>query len=85
MTPQTNKDMGGGFMAWLEAAIIIFKTAFWLFLLTVAGLLFFALISETIESIRDRNRRAARVAAQVPRVPSIPEGLFRRLRHSLHF
>jgi hypothetical protein len=77
--------MGGGFMAWLEAAIIIFKTAFWLFLLTVAGLLFFALISETIESIRDRNRRAARVAAQVPRVPSIPEGLFRRLRHSLHF
>jgi hypothetical protein len=67
-------------MALLEAAIIIFKAALWLFLLTVAGLLLFALISETIESIRDRNRRAARVVAQVPRAPSIPEGLFRRLR-----
>ena len=72
-------------MALLEAVIIIFKAALWLFLLTMAGLLLFALISETIESIRDRNRRAARVAAQVPRAPSIPEGLFRRLRHSLHF
>jgi hypothetical protein len=69
----------------LLAAIIIFKAALYLFLLTMAGLLLFALISETIESIRDRNRRAARVAAHVPRAPSILEGLFRRLRHSLHF
>jgi hypothetical protein len=69
----------------LLAAIIIFKAALWLFVLTMAGLLLFALISETTESIRDRNRNAAGGAAQVPRASSIPEGLFRRLRHSLHF
>jgi hypothetical protein len=69
----------------LLAALIIFKAALWLFLLTMAGLLLFALVSETIESIRDRNRRAAGGAAQVLGAPSISEGLFRRLRHSLHF
>ncbi len=63
----------------LLAAIIIFKAALYLFLLTMAGLLLFALISETIESIRDRNRRAAGAAARVPRAPSP------RLRRSLHF
>jgi hypothetical protein len=72
-------------MALLGAAIIIFNAVVWLILLAVAGLFVFALVHETIESIRDHNRRAGRVAAQVLGAPSIPEGLFRRLRHSLHF
>jgi hypothetical protein len=77
-------------MVWLEAAIIIFKALVWLILLAVAGLFVFALICETIESIRDHNRRAARIAAGAPTATSISGGwvrtrLFHRPRRSLHF
>ena len=77
-------------MTLLPAVLTIFKVVFWLFLIAVAGLFLFALISETIEGFRNHNRRAARIAAQVPPAPSISEGwigtgLVRRLRHSLHF
>jgi hypothetical protein len=69
-------------MVHFAAVLIIFNVVFWLFLFTVAGLFVFALICETIESIRDHNRRAVRIA---PAVLSILEGLIRRLRHSLPF
>jgi hypothetical protein len=77
-------------MTLLPAVLTISKIVFWLFLIAVAGLFLFALISETIESFRNHNRRAARIAAQVPPAPSISgrldwDGLVRRLRHSLHF
>ena len=76
-------------MVWLEAAIIIFEALVWLIPLAVAGLFVFALICETIESIRDHNRRAARLGAQVPPAPAVSAGwigagLVSRLRHSLH-
>jgi len=77
-------------MALLEATIFIFNAAVWLILVAVAGLFLFALVCETIESTRDHNRRAARVAAGAASVRSISEawiwtGLFRRLWNSLHF
>jgi hypothetical protein len=72
-------------MVHFAAVLIIFNVVFWLFLFTVAGLFVFALICETIESIRDHNRRAVRIAAEAPAVRSILEGLIRRLRHSLPF
>ena len=77
-------------MTLLPAVLTISKIVFWLFLIAVAGLFLFALISETVASFRSHNRRAARNAAQVPPAPSISEGwigtgLVRRLRHSLHF
>jgi hypothetical protein len=73
-------------MVWLEAAIIIFKALVWLILLAVAGLFVFALICETIESIRDHYRRAA----GAPTATSGSGGwvrtrLFHRPRRSLHF
>ena len=58
-------------MALLEGTVIIFNAAVWLILLAVAGLFVFALVCETIDSIRDHNRRAARVAAGAPTVMSI--------------
>ena len=61
-------------MTLLPTVLTIFKVVFWLFLIAVAGLFLFALISETIESFRNHNRRAARIAAQVPPAPSISEG-----------
>jgi hypothetical protein len=61
-------------MAWLEAASIIFNAVVWLFLLAMAGLFVFTLICETMESIREHNRRAARLGAQVPPALSISEG-----------
>jgi hypothetical protein len=78
------------FMALLEAAMIIFNAAVWLITVAVAGLFVFGLVCETIESIRDHNRRAARVAAGAPTVRSISGEwirtcLFRRPRHSLNF
>jgi hypothetical protein len=77
-------------MTLLAAVLILFKVVFWLFLIAVEGLFLFALIFEMIETFRAHNRRAARVATQVPPAPSISEGwvgtrLVRRLRHSLHF
>jgi len=77
-------------MALLEATIFIFNAAVWLILVAVAGLFVFGLVCETIESTRDHNRRAARVAAGAATVRSISgawirTGLFRRLRHALHF
>jgi hypothetical protein len=56
------------------AALIGFNAVFWLFLLTVAGLFVFSLICETIESIRDHSRKAARLRAQVWLPRSISEG-----------
>jgi hypothetical protein len=63
--PSKEIRYGEEFMALLEATIITLIAAVWLILLAVAGLFVFALVCETIESIRT--------------------GLFRRLRHSLHF
>ena len=71
-----------------SAVFFVLKVAFWLFLLTVAGLFIFALICETIESIRRGNRKSGRIAAEAPPATSMSEGTIgpgfvRRLRHSL--
>jgi hypothetical protein len=61
-------------MTLLAAVLMLSKVVFSLFLIAVVGLFLFALISEMIERFRNHNRKAARIAAQVPPAPSISEG-----------